>query len=62
MAIPEKLDSECAEVRVNLCGEIKKAVVEKRDLIRKSETCSKEKAVKAIIKEWMELKLISDKM
>lgn len=56
MAIPEKPESECSQVTIDLCGDIKKAVINKRDLIRKSETCSKEKAVKSIIKEWMELK------
>lgn len=57
MAIPEKNIDDCTQVKVDLCKEIKKRVIEKRDEIRsKGMTCSKEKAIKEIIKEWSIMK------
>lgn len=56
MAIPEKNINESSQVKVELYGEIKKAVMIKRDELRTQGNGSKELAIQKIIREWIELK------
>jgi len=53
MPIPEKPESECSTVIVNICGEVKKRVIAKKREVRNAGmNCSNELAI---------LKLILDK-
>jgi hypothetical protein len=50
MAIPKKKDNECSQVKVTLCGEIKRKVLEKQEELKNAGLhYSKELAIKKLI-------------